>query len=215
MSMAQTYQWPCLHRWFSLVYHAMLTKLWRTPKPSTLVKVSRSLTLCRPKLLFQLTWFLVTVRFQPLPSAPILKNRVFKISASQKFETVVKFLRKKLDCKDTDSVFCYVNSVFAPGLDEGVGGLWRVSASNYFFYHFWLKGEYMSNGREYSVLKPMTSWLWLIRWHQHLVEAWKDITFNWTLLTRSILLTRSYCHSALLYKELQRDASYYRRYQNH
>ncbi|KAJ5495941.1 Ubiquitin-like protein ATG12 [Penicillium diatomitis] len=71
----------------------------------------------------------VTVRFQPLPSAPILKNRVFKISASQKFETVVRFLRKKLDCKDTDSVFCYVNSVFAPGLDEGVGGLWRVSPS--------------------------------------------------------------------------------------
>ncbi|KAE8151374.1 ubiquitin-like protein ATG12 [Aspergillus avenaceus] len=67
----------------------------------------------------------VTVRFQPLPSAPILKSKVFKISASQKFETVVKFLRKKLDCKDTDSVFCYVNSVFAPGLDEGVGGLWR------------------------------------------------------------------------------------------
>jgi hypothetical protein len=52
---------------------------------------------------------------------------VFKVSASQKFETVVKFLRKKLDCKDTDSVFCYVNSVFAPGLDEGMGGLWRVS----------------------------------------------------------------------------------------
>ncbi|PLB39638.1 ubiquitin-like protein ATG12 [Aspergillus candidus] len=67
----------------------------------------------------------VTVRFQPLPSAPILKNRVFKVSASQKFETVVKFLRKKLDCKNTDSVFCYVNSVFAPGLDEGIGGLWR------------------------------------------------------------------------------------------
>ncbi|KAK2761623.1 Ubiquitin-like protein [Arachnomyces sp. PD_36] len=67
----------------------------------------------------------VTVRFQPLPSAPILKTRIFKISASQKFETVVKFLRKKLDCKDTDTVFCYINSVFAPGLDEGVGGLWR------------------------------------------------------------------------------------------
>jgi ubiquitin-like protein ATG12 len=70
------------------------------------------------------------VRFQPLPSAPILKNRVFKISASQKFETVVKFLRKKLDCKETDSVFCYVNSVFAPGLDEGVGGLWRVRTAS-------------------------------------------------------------------------------------
>ena len=69
----------------------------------------------------------VTVRFQPLPAAPILKSRVFKISASQKFETVVNFLRKKLDCKRSDSVICYVNSTFAPGLDEGVGGLWRVS----------------------------------------------------------------------------------------
>ena len=75
----------------------------------------------------------VTVRYQPLPSAPILKNRVFKVSASQKFETVVKFLRKKLDCKDTDSVFCYVNSVFAPGLDEGMGGLWRVSTILLFY----------------------------------------------------------------------------------
>ena len=25
------------------------------------------------------------------------------------------------------NVFCYVNSVFAPGLDEGVGALWKVS----------------------------------------------------------------------------------------
>lgn len=80
--------------------------------------------------------YAVTVRFQPLPSAPILKNRVFKISASQKFETVVKFLRKKLDCKDTDSVFCYVNSVFAPGLDEGVGGLWRVSGFCHAFTYY-------------------------------------------------------------------------------
>ena len=48
------------------------------------------------------------------------------MSASQKFETVVNFLRKKLDCKPADSVFLYVNSVFAPGLDEGVGGLFRV-----------------------------------------------------------------------------------------
>lgn len=28
-------------------------------------------------------------------------------------------------------MFCYVNSVFAPGLDEGVGNLWRVSIRNY------------------------------------------------------------------------------------
>ncbi|KAL1976274.1 hypothetical protein VTN31DRAFT_2556 [Thermomyces dupontii] len=67
----------------------------------------------------------VTIRFQPLPSAPILRKAVFKISASQKFETVVNFLRKKLDCQETDSVFCYINNVFAPSLDESVGGLWR------------------------------------------------------------------------------------------
>lgn len=56
----------------------------------------------------------------------MLSKKVFKISASQKFETVVNFLRKRLDCKPTDSVFLYVNNVFAPGLDEGVGNLWRV-----------------------------------------------------------------------------------------
>lgn len=67
----------------------------------------------------------VTVRFKPVGSAPILRTLVFKISASMKFETVVNFLRKKLDCKPTDSVFLYVNSVFAPGLDEGLGNLFR------------------------------------------------------------------------------------------
>lgn len=52
----------------------------------------------------------------------------------------MSFLKKKLDRerggaaaaggaggKEGAFPFCYVNSVFAPGLDEGVGGLWRVS----------------------------------------------------------------------------------------
>ena len=56
------------------------------------------------------------------------------MSASQKFETVVNFLRKKLECKPADSVFLYVNSVFAPGLDEGVGNLYRVSHSSWLQY---------------------------------------------------------------------------------
>lgn len=38
----------------------------------------------------------------------------------------MRFLRKRLKLADHDSVFCYVNSVFAPSLDEGVGNLWRV-----------------------------------------------------------------------------------------
>ncbi|KAK5196680.1 Ubiquitin-like protein [Exophiala xenobiotica] len=68
----------------------------------------------------------VSIRFQPVGSAPILKQRVFKISASSKFSVVLNFLRKKLGVKDGDGLFLYVNSVFAPGLDEGVGNLFRV-----------------------------------------------------------------------------------------
>jgi len=78
-----------------------------------------------------LTRVKVTVRFQAVGSAPILRQKVFKVGADQKFETVANFLRKKLDCKPTDSVFLYVNSIFAPGLDEGVGNLFRVSVSNF------------------------------------------------------------------------------------
>ncbi|KAL8791689.1 MAG: hypothetical protein Q9195_005696 [Heterodermia aff. obscurata] len=82
----------------------------------------------------------VAIRFQPIGSAPHLRQRIFKISASNNFSTVVNFLRKRLfdgaEAKGkggeggsggsgSGSVFCYVNSVFAPGLDEGVGALWR------------------------------------------------------------------------------------------
>ena len=36
-------------------------------------------------------------------------------------------MRKKLGVRADEGVWCYVNNVFAPGLDEGVGGLWKVS----------------------------------------------------------------------------------------
>lgn len=72
----------------------------------------------------------MTVRFQPVGSAPHLQQRVFKVSSAQRFETVVRFLRRKLGVRDSDSVFCYVNSVFAPGLDEGIGNLWRCFKTN-------------------------------------------------------------------------------------
>jgi len=69
----------------------------------------------------------ISVRFHPIGSAPILKQKVFKISASSRFSVVLNFLRKKAGIKEGDGLFCYVNSVFAPGLDEGVGNLYRVS----------------------------------------------------------------------------------------
>lgn len=85
----------------------------------------------------------MTIRFQAIASAPILRTKVFKISGSQRFETVVGFLRRRLEVGGGEGVFCYVNSVFAPGLDEGVGGLWRVS-----FFFFW---GYLGRGMRVNV----------------------------------------------------------------
>jgi len=69
----------------------------------------------------------VTVRLQPIGSAPQLTQRVFKVSTKQSFASIVRFLRKKLGVRDHESVFCYVGSVFAPALDESVVNLWTVS----------------------------------------------------------------------------------------
>jgi ubiquitin-like protein ATG12 len=69
---------------------------------------------------------IVTIRLSPLPNTPQLRQPRFKCASHQRFEYIVRFLRKKLALKDHEAVFCYVNSVFAPGLDEGVGNLWRV-----------------------------------------------------------------------------------------
>ncbi|OAA63828.1 Autophagy-related protein 12 [Cordyceps fumosorosea ARSEF 2679] len=69
----------------------------------------------------------VVVRFKAVGSAPPLAQDVCKISAARRFEEVVRYLRRKLRCRDTDSVFLYVNSAFAPSLDEVVGNLHEVS----------------------------------------------------------------------------------------
>ncbi|KEY70738.1 hypothetical protein S40285_06336 [Stachybotrys chlorohalonatus IBT 40285] len=65
----------------------------------------------------------VVVKFKAVGSAPGLAQDVCKISSARKFEEVVRYLRRKLRCSDTDSVFLYVNSAFAPSLDEVVGNL--------------------------------------------------------------------------------------------
>lgn len=47
------------------------------------------------------------------------------------------YLRRvlKLGTGVGESVFCYVNSSFAPSLDEVVGNLWRVSSNVSVPYH--------------------------------------------------------------------------------
>ncbi|KAI5373389.1 hypothetical protein AA0119_g1436 [Alternaria tenuissima] len=66
----------------------------------------------------------VTIRLQPIGSAPHLTQRIFKLGTNSTFATIVRFLRGRLRVKEHESVFCYVGSVFSPGLDEGVGNLW-------------------------------------------------------------------------------------------
>lgn len=68
----------------------------------------------------------VVVRFKPVGAAPALAQDLCKITATRRFEEVVRYLRRKLRCGDTDSVFLYVNSAFAPSLDEVVGNLHQV-----------------------------------------------------------------------------------------
>jgi len=67
----------------------------------------------------------ITVRFKAVGSAPTLRQQVCKISSTQRFEQVVAYLRRVLRVGVMDSVFLYVNSSFAPALDEIVGNLHR------------------------------------------------------------------------------------------
>ncbi|KAK8034558.1 hypothetical protein PG993_009553 [Apiospora rasikravindrae] len=59
----------------------------------------------------------VVVRFKAVGSAPQLSR--------EKFEAVVAHLRKALRVAPTEGLFLYVNSAFAPALDEVVGNLHR------------------------------------------------------------------------------------------
>lgn len=69
----------------------------------------------------------VAIQFRPVGNAPALRKQVCRISSSQRFEQVVSYLRRTLKVAQTDSVFLYVNSSFAPALDEIVGNLHRAS----------------------------------------------------------------------------------------
>ncbi|KAJ1940929.1 putative autophagy-related protein 12 [Linderina pennispora] len=79
----------------------------------------------------------IVVRFRNIGNAPILKQPVFKIATSQRIITLTKFLRAKLDCKDSDTLFLYVGTAFAPAPDETLGNLARsfcVDNSLVFYY---------------------------------------------------------------------------------
>ena len=67
----------------------------------------------------------VVVKFRAAGNAPIMKQSRFKITAAEKFQTVIDFLRKQLKFKATDSIFVYINQAFSPSPDEIVRNLYR------------------------------------------------------------------------------------------
>ncbi|KIW04216.1 uncharacterized protein PV09_04524 [Verruconis gallopava] len=69
----------------------------------------------------------VTVHFRPIGSAPTLPPKQVKstVSAHHPFSFVVRFLRRRLKLKETESVFCYLHNCWSPSLDESVGVLWN------------------------------------------------------------------------------------------
>ncbi|KAI9017099.1 ubiquitin-like protein Atg12 [Gaertneriomyces semiglobifer] len=67
----------------------------------------------------------VIVHFRATGNAPILKQSFYKITATQKFQTVITFLRNQLGYGLQDPLFLYINSAFAPAPDEIVGNLFK------------------------------------------------------------------------------------------
>lgn len=119
--------------------------------------------------------FLVNVRFRAVGSAPALRRPVAQVSPTSSFVTVVKYLRRVLRLQEHEGVFCYVNSVFAPGLDEGVGNLWRVSPLLLIFpltCDGLARDESNTDHRSRcSASRLMTSLWWRIRSRRRLVEG--------------------------------------------
>lgn len=98
----------------------------------------------------------VVVRFKAIGNAPIMKNNYFRITAFNRFQAVIQFLRKELGWKQGDALvhrlsriasmlvltnialqFLYINSSFSPAPDDSVGNLFRVCIR-----HFLSRGKF-------------------------------------------------------------------------
>lgn len=54
--------------------------------------------------------YLVVIVFRAIGNAPILKQKVFKLAASNKFQTVIQFLRKELRYQGPDPLVSLIFS---------------------------------------------------------------------------------------------------------
>ncbi|KAI9296837.1 autophagy protein 12 [Neoconidiobolus thromboides FSU 785] len=67
----------------------------------------------------------VVVRFRAVGNAPIMVQNHYKINSSYPFQTLVNFLKKQIKLKESDALFCYINSQFSPAPDESVLNLFK------------------------------------------------------------------------------------------
>ncbi|EIN05618.1 APG12-domain-containing protein [Punctularia strigosozonata HHB-11173 SS5] len=67
----------------------------------------------------------VIVRFKAVGNAPIMKQNFYKITASNRFQAVIQFLRKELGWKAGDPLFTYINLAFSPAPDDTVSNLFK------------------------------------------------------------------------------------------
>ncbi|KAF7377778.1 Ubiquitin-like protein ATG12 [Mycena sanguinolenta] len=67
----------------------------------------------------------VVVRFKAVGNAPIMKQNFYKITASNRFQAVIQFLRKELGWKAGDPLFTYINLAFSPAPDDTVSNLFK------------------------------------------------------------------------------------------
>ncbi|KDR70196.1 hypothetical protein GALMADRAFT_255060 [Galerina marginata CBS 339.88] len=68
----------------------------------------------------------VVVRFRGVGNAPIMKQNVYKIIATNRFQAVIQFLRKELGWQKGEPLFLYINSTFSPAPDDTVMNLFST-----------------------------------------------------------------------------------------
>jgi len=67
----------------------------------------------------------IIVRFKAVGNAPIMRQNFYKITASNRFQTVIHFLRKELGWKTGEPLFTYINLAFSPAPDDTVSNLFK------------------------------------------------------------------------------------------
>ncbi|KAJ8082459.1 Ubiquitin-like protein [Marasmius tenuissimus] len=72
----------------------------------------------------------VIVRFKAVGNAPIMKDNFFKITASNRFQAVIQFLRKQLGYKGSEPLHTYINLAFSPAPDDLVSNLFKSFATD-------------------------------------------------------------------------------------